>query len=135
MYNIIICLIYPANQPVSFSSFRPDPGSGTWIKDDQSPSLGHMNRSQKMRTIHPQMTWIWNLNQRINFKLLLLQNFKRLLSIREFSVSNSPLYLLFPFFQLRVCKHCIRTVLRIPRDDDSGSPFDSDSIQKPFNTF
>ena len=116
LHLYIICLIYLANQHVSFFFFRPS---------------GYMNRILKMSTIHPQMTWIRNLNQRMNF----LQKIKRLLSIREFSVRNSPLYLLFPFFQLRVCKHCIRTGLRIPRDDDSGSPFDSDSIQKPFNTF
>ena len=46
MYNIIICLIYPANQHVSFSSFRPDLGSGTWKKDDQSPSGSHEQESE-----------------------------------------------------------------------------------------
>ena len=91
-----------------------------------SDLLGHMNRILKMSTIHPQMTWIRNLNQRMNFKLLLLQKIKRLLSIREFSVSNSPLYLLFPFFQLRVCKDCIQTGLRSPRNDVSGSLIDID---------
>ena len=109
LHLYIICLIYLANQHVSFFFFRPS---------------GYMNRILKMSTIHPQMTWIRNLNQRMNF----LQKIKRLLSIREFSVSNSPLYLLFPFFQLRVCKDCIRTGLRSPREHSCQPEYRSFSL-------